>query len=268
MLKNRDCYTVYKHTSPSGKIYIGITSQEPERRWQDGNGYAANAHFTKAINKYGWDNFVHEIISTNMSKADACRMEIELIAQHQSNNSKFGYNKSSGGEGSHDIVFTKEGLQRLREARLGTHLSEETKLKMSKKLAGRKLTEEHKKKISESLKGKTHTGHMISDVTKEKIRVASLGKKKPHKGVPRSEETRKKLSIAKKGKNDHCFKRSVMCVETGIIYNSITEAAKANNVDQGNISRSLTNHNRKTAGLSWKYCDDKHRRKRNSDDKP
>lgn len=55
-------YCVYKHTSPSNKVYIGITSQEPERRWKNGNGYKKNLYFTKAIKKYGWDNFAHEIL--------------------------------------------------------------------------------------------------------------------------------------------------------------------------------------------------------------
>lgn len=26
-------YSVYKHTSPSGKVYIGITKQKPVKRW-------------------------------------------------------------------------------------------------------------------------------------------------------------------------------------------------------------------------------------------
>ena len=26
-------WIVYKHTSPSGKVYIGITSNSPEKRW-------------------------------------------------------------------------------------------------------------------------------------------------------------------------------------------------------------------------------------------
>ena len=30
-------YTVYKHTSPSGKVYIGITCRKPEYRWNHGN---------------------------------------------------------------------------------------------------------------------------------------------------------------------------------------------------------------------------------------
>ena len=33
-MKNNYC--VYKHTSPSGKSYIGITNQRPERRWRGG----------------------------------------------------------------------------------------------------------------------------------------------------------------------------------------------------------------------------------------
>lgn len=31
-------FIVYKHTSPSGKCYVGITSQAPEYRWGN-NGY-------------------------------------------------------------------------------------------------------------------------------------------------------------------------------------------------------------------------------------
>lgn len=32
-------WCVYIHTSPSGKKYIGITSQNPQKRWQNGKGY-------------------------------------------------------------------------------------------------------------------------------------------------------------------------------------------------------------------------------------
>ena len=32
-------WTVYKHTFPDGKVYIGITGMKPEKRWSDGHGY-------------------------------------------------------------------------------------------------------------------------------------------------------------------------------------------------------------------------------------
>ena len=32
-------YSLYRHTSPSGKVYIGITSQPVEHRWNHGRGY-------------------------------------------------------------------------------------------------------------------------------------------------------------------------------------------------------------------------------------
>lgn len=37
-MKNNYC--VYKHISPSGKVYICITQQRPEDRWQGGLRWA------------------------------------------------------------------------------------------------------------------------------------------------------------------------------------------------------------------------------------
>ena len=64
-------YCVYKHTSPNGKVYIGITSQNPIARWRNGKGYSNNTHFKNAIDKYGWDNFKHEILHSELSKEEA-----------------------------------------------------------------------------------------------------------------------------------------------------------------------------------------------------
>ena len=64
-------YCVYKHTSPEGKVYIGITSMNPERRWNGGLGYARNLYFLADIMYFGWKNFKHEIIASDMSKQEA-----------------------------------------------------------------------------------------------------------------------------------------------------------------------------------------------------
>lgn len=56
-------YTVYMHVSPSGKRYIGITSQKVEKRWANGKGYKTQQYFYRAIKKYGWNNFQHIIVA-------------------------------------------------------------------------------------------------------------------------------------------------------------------------------------------------------------
>lgn len=74
-----DSFCVYKHTSPNGKVYIGITCQKPSYRWSEGNGYKNNVYFYRAIQKYGWESFQHEVLFTGLSKENARKKEVELI---------------------------------------------------------------------------------------------------------------------------------------------------------------------------------------------
>ena len=96
---NENCWSVYKHTTPSNKVYIGITSKSPKDRWAYGYGYRKNDHFSKAIKKYGWDNIQHEILHTNLTQTEAEIIEKNLIALHKSNNKDYGYNNDNGGIG-------------------------------------------------------------------------------------------------------------------------------------------------------------------------
>ena len=69
-------FIVYKHTSPNGKVYVGITCHKPSVRWKkDGKGYKNNVHFWGAIQMYGWDNFTHEILYEGLSEQEACQKE-------------------------------------------------------------------------------------------------------------------------------------------------------------------------------------------------
>ena len=116
-------YTVYKHISPSGKVYIGITKRKPEYRWNKGKGYREDQLlFYRAIKKYGWDNFTHEILYTGLSEKDAKNIEISLIRQYKSLG--MSYNITDGGDEG-------RGLHNKRKK-----LSKETKLKMSKSRKG------------------------------------------------------------------------------------------------------------------------------------
>lgn len=90
-------YTLYKHTSPSGKVYIGITSKNVKKRWQNGTGYLPCKAFHRAILKYGWDNITHEVLFTNLSKEMAEQLEILLIKHYKQLG--ISYNIANGGKG-------------------------------------------------------------------------------------------------------------------------------------------------------------------------
>ena len=119
-------YSLYKHTNKlNGKIYIGITN-DVNRRWRnDGIEYKPEegrvSHFWNAINKYGWNNFEHQILKHDLSFKQACELEKEYIKLFDSDNSKFGYNIAPGGNGGriyqkhpkgmlgkHQTVYEKE----------------------------------------------------------------------------------------------------------------------------------------------------------------
>ena len=100
-------WTVYIHIVPTNKTnkehdmyYVGITSKKPEQRWSNGKSYKQNKHFWNAIQKYGWNNIVHEIVAKNLTKEEACNFEKLLIKALKSNHVDYGYNKTLGGEGA------------------------------------------------------------------------------------------------------------------------------------------------------------------------
>lgn len=90
-------YKVYKFTTPSNKIYIGVTRQDVERRWRKGRAYKTNSYLTYAINKYGWDNITKEVLFNNLSYDEASQREKELIKLYKSDQREFGYNIDYGG---------------------------------------------------------------------------------------------------------------------------------------------------------------------------
>lgn len=91
-------YIVYKHTSPSSKVYIGITKFDPKYRWlNNGRGYKTQTTFFNAIIKYGWINFKHEILYKDLSEEQALDKEEELIQQYKSYDRRYGYNISLRG---------------------------------------------------------------------------------------------------------------------------------------------------------------------------
>lgn len=90
-------YCVYRHIAPNGKCYIGITKQEPERRFQNGMGYKTQEVFWRAINKYGWDSFKHEILESGLTEKRASELEDHYIKNVYHSFAPNGYNTAEGG---------------------------------------------------------------------------------------------------------------------------------------------------------------------------
>lgn len=163
-----DNFYVYKHTSPSGKVYIGITNNI-RRRWEhNGIHYISKKKnrkyihpiFAQAILKYGWNNFTHEIILEGVSKSEACYAERYLIRWYKIHNQS--YNCTDGGDGAWGlrVPISEERrravteFMRTNHPMKGKHHTLESRKKMSNSLKGRKLSNTHILHISESLKGK------------------------------------------------------------------------------------------------------------------
>ena len=95
-----NCFYVYMHVNKTNsKKYIGITGQERiQDRWRsDGSGYKTQV-FGRAIEKYGWDNFEHIILESNLSDIEALEKEKYYIQKYNTTNPSCGYNISEGGD--------------------------------------------------------------------------------------------------------------------------------------------------------------------------
>lgn len=225
-MDNKRRYCIYKHTSPSGKVYIGITSQRPEARWQRGGaGYKNSGRFRNAIKKYGWENITHEIIASGLTLEDACIAERKLIKRYDSRNPKKGYNVTAGGDRSGGFIMSEEAREKIRVSKLGEQ----------NPMFGKHLSEEHRRRLSEA-----NTGRKFSEEHLMHMREAQSH---------RTEETLRRMSEA-----NARLKIPVHCLETGITYSGVSEAARATGCSTSNIVACCKGRRKTTGGYHWEYA--------------
>lgn len=138
-------YCVYAHINKyNGKIYIGQTQNIKERWRCNGKNYFSSIKFFNAIKKYGWDNFIHIVIKSNLSRTEADNLE-DLLIQNL-NTIKNGYNIKRGGSrgplSKHSLDKMSKSLktgykehperiEKIRNKALGRIPSKESRTKMS-----------------------------------------------------------------------------------------------------------------------------------------
>lgn len=221
-------YSVYKHTTPSGKVYIGITSKPVEERWLNGRGYAKNEHFWNAIKKYGWDNIEHQVLVSGLSKDEASEVEKMYIALYRSHEIKHGYNLTEGGETG--IVHTMESRRKLSESKKGQRYN-----------IGVPFTEERKRHLSEN----------HADVSGEKNPM--YGKKKPAEEIAQRQSHR----VYKYGSENPCARPILQLDMDGNIvkrWGSIIEAAEV--YCRTSIKDCLRGKYKQHRGYQWRYANE------------
>lgn len=216
-------FTVYCHINKiNGKRYVGITKQNPETRWHSGNGYNNSEYFWRAIKKYGWKNFEHKILYENLTKEEAEKIEIQLIAEWKTTDRAYGYNIANGG--NHIGCVSEETKRKISEGHKGIatelHRTEETKRKISEGLKGIKRSDETKKKMSGFAKSRG-----MSEITKQRFEKANEKRKIP-----------------------------VICIATGCEYESASEAERQTGICKSTILKQCSGKIKKK---EWRYVNEK-----------
>lgn len=101
------------------------------------------------------------------------------------------------------------------------------------------FSEERRKVVSERQKKRDLSENV------RLMRLANLGK-------PKSKETRTKIGEKQIGKLNHRA-RSIICIETGKVFNTIRQASEEIFCTSPNISASLKNEAKTAGGYHWKY---------------
>lgn len=207
---------VYKITNKTnGKVYVGQTVCSLKQRWQrhcwSCTADKSNMPISKAIKKYGKENFILEIICECQSLEELNEKE-KYYANLYKSFSPNGYNlKAGNGPGA---------------------MSEETKEKIRIANTGKTRTPETLKLLS-----KSHMGFVVSEETKRKISLKN-------KGRPTAEITKRRCS-------EVCTQDYELVSPEGIILkiHGITKFCKDNGYCRSKMSELV--HGKREAYRGW-----------------
>lgn len=239
-----DEWSLYKHTSPSGKVYIGI-AKDVKHRWRaNGSGYKGCTMFRFAIQKYGWENFTHEILAKGLSREEASALEKHLIAEYKSTDPRYGYNLTDGG---YDGIQSKESRIRKSNSLKGHAVSESAREKLRDSRSIEVICIETNQVFKSAKEASKATG----------ICAASIGKccsgKSSHAGGYHFAKMADFINDTVPTFCPNPLGASVMCLETGEVFRSQSDAAKAYGVTSQAISHACTGKVKTSANLHWKF---------------
>jgi len=193
---------IYKVTNKvNNKVYVGQTIRTLKQRMNEHRSDASLDKYGmpihRAIKKYGWDNFVWEVVYKGSDIDDLNQKEIDLITEYQCLTPN-GYNVCEGGKSGGKRVFTEEHIENLRKGQQSRDKS-----------TWKPHTEETKKKMSVVKKGIKR--EPFSDEWRVNMSKSMSGEKNPMYNRNHTEETKQKMS----GSNSSLSERYIITTPEG-----------------------------------------------------
>lgn len=233
---------IYKITDKAnGKLYVGMTKDSIINRWNQHISlkYSGATLLMRAIKKRGSDNFTIEGIDTALSIEELKEKEILWIKKLNTQRPN-GYNIQPGGVGgrneesilAHEIAV--RCIETGEEFRSMTAASIKLDLMISK--------------IGAICKGRRDTtGGLSFEYLDPEKRAEGIAKRAKRRD---KETSKNKRSLSGKRGAVKRFKK-VKCVETGIIFDSIAEAARVMNIWRPNIIKNLQGKHKSVQGYTF-----------------
>lgn len=226
---------IYKITNTkNGKCYVGQSIDIKRRFWDHRCiSHETNRHLRHAMQKYGKDVFSYEVLE----ECDPAKLDereqfwIEKI--------KPEYNVMSGGQGR------------------GKRHSDDTRSKLIK--AGKESWEKKSEKekasvIKNNLKGPKR-GHSVSEKTRKILREKNTGKKQSIETIRKRVETRAQNKQNGYVVNHYWGRKMVVCIETGVTFESVKQASEWLGVHPSNVTKVLNGGQKTTNGFHFKYSE-------------
>lgn len=241
-------YSVYRHLKPCGEVfYIGIASTDKRPFEKIGR----NKFWKKLVNKH--PNYEVQILTTELTKEEACELEIILISWYGRRDLGEGslVNLTDGGESTYGRVMEDWQRNKLSEDRKGKSLGK------NNPNYGNKWSEKSKKRMSEIKKKQYSSGEVVHNINNS-IKGAKALKKLYKKYPKKKEEMAKKVSKAISKYN--YLKINIISGEILEEYESFMELKKAHpDVGRTVVNSVCNGHKVSYLGYIWRYrCKETH----------
>lgn len=252
---------MYRHTNlTNGKVYIGASRLGWETRWK--SKYRSNRSLNLDIGLTTEADWSHEVLASGLTMDEARKEEIKQIALHNSVDPTRGYNQKivSFGVASGDEPWEEGRILKISRSQAKRWETTERKER------GRsKFTRPEEANVRASTTLSERCGKPVccleTDTVYAGIKVAARETGCDYKTI------KEILAGTRKSTHGYHFRYAdgageekeprvyVVCVETGVVYRSIKEAAAVSGATSSGISLCCAGKRKISGGYHWRYAD-------------